>query len=138
MKKFFKESFNIENKGCRQIRQHYPSYPSQNGPCPKDECCIEDEKEMCEEETFDASQIRYRISCGDTSKLRNIGIEKGARLDFILEQLWEKVEDIGFVETPRVPNKPLINTFQAVISDLYNVLERQQKEINELKKQLEK
>ena len=128
-----------KSKGCKSCGTKHstmPSVPLDRSPlCGSKKCEIEEEHE-CEdynEEVYDASQIRYRTDCFDTSKMKFFGIEKGARLDYILEELYTKIKDIEYVSTPRVPNKPNLNSYQAIIADLYGMLEQQNEEIKILK-----
>lgn len=127
------------HKGCKRCGQYTPSYDAVKSPlcgsCEK-KSCFEEEEEICEEEVFDMSQIRYRLDCFDNSKLRNFGIEKGARLDYVIEKLWKKMEDLEYVHTPRVPNKPRLDTFQAIVVDLYSIIEKQSQEIDKLKNKI--
>lgn len=136
MKKLKGGTCHSEHKYSHLHRKYTPSYPANNRALCGDDCEIEEEEEICNEETFDASQIRYGLDCGSVSKLRSVGIEKGSRLDYILEDLYTKVKNIEYVETPKVPNKPLLTTFQAIISDLYGLIENQKIEIQKLKDKL--
>ena len=76
------------------------------------------------------------MNCYDNNKLSNTGKKKGTRLDYFLEDLNKKIRNIDYIETPKVPGKPRLNTYQAIIADIYGVIEKQQEEIDKLKKEL--
>ena len=128
------------NKGCTSCGPSHtvmPMVPLSKHPlCGEEKSCFKEEPEECDEEVFDWSQLRYRMDCYDNNKLSNTGIEKGTRLDYFLEDLNKKIRNIDYIETPKVPGKPRLNTYQAIIADIYGVIEKQQEEIDKLKKEL--
>lgn len=130
-------SFEHRKKSCRTSLNPYKTYEPVESPlCGTKESCIPKEEHICEEEVFDMSQIRYRTGCQDTSRLKNHGIPDGARLDYVIEDVYSKLKNIEYVDNPVVPGKPHINSFQGVISDLYDIIKKQQEEIELLKKQI--
>ena len=54
-------------------------------------------------------------------------------LDFILQDIYYKLNDIEYVQVPKVPGKPIINSFQAIVADLYQLIKLQKEEIESLK-----
>lgn len=120
---------------CKCHEKKDPCYKAEKPLCPPEPTCQKEEL-ICEEEVFDMSQIRAYLDCYNDTKLRNNGMQKGERLDFVLERIFKKLRNIDEAKSPRVPNKPNINSFQGVINDLYSVIEQQSKEIELLKQQI--
>jgi hypothetical protein len=78
------------------------------------------EEEICEEETFDASQIRYRSGCQDReeSPLVNINIGIGDNFEHIIDTLGKRVMDISYLKYPHLPGHPELDTIEKQITFL--------------------
>lgn len=127
-----------EKPSCVPCNTRKPAYqsPPIRTLCDTSDKCNFEEEEECVLETFDMSQVRYRIDCDDVTRYPNKGIERGARLDYVLEDIYNKLQNIDYIENPKVPGNPLITSFQGIISDLYHKIETQGKEIEQLNKRI--
>lgn len=136
------------NGGCgdtypKKNRIIYPETPSDRSErCWKqpDSCSFTEQEHnqpYCDTQPIDMSFIRYNIATCDNPKKKPTGIERGTRLDIIIEDFKQAVDNYEFFQSPVVPGKPQIKTMQAVIMDLYHELALAKEEIENLKKQID-
>lgn len=99
--------------------------PEKSCGCQTDKCGCKKPKnpcfeEVCEEGTFDLSQIRYKTNCDEDSELINLNINKGDNLEYIIETIGKKVLSLSFQEAPEIEERPDLDSLEKIILYLYN------------------
>lgn len=121
-----------QNKiGCYSGCNKNTPLPNQPHPlCGTKEKTCYDFEETCDQETFDASQIRYKTGCDKFSELENLNIGVGENLEYILEEFGKRIENFDYLASPTIPNMPLLNSYEKVINYLLEKIEDLQNQIN--------
>jgi hypothetical protein len=97
-------------QGCESPEQKNPFCSEK----PRKTLCFE---ETCEEESFDAKQIRYRSGCVDDeeSPLINLNIGLGENLEYIIDNYGRRLMDLDYAESPKLEEYPELDTLEKQI-----------------------
>ena len=94
----------------------------------------------CNNHIIDAQDVSYKTACDEDSSLINIGIFKGASLEYIIEVLGNAVKDLQFTRLPKISNNPTLDTIEKVVlhfADAINTLQEQNEQLQETNQNLE-
>lgn len=103
--------------GCKRCNEKDPllyDCNSKKDPLLYD-CNCQKEALKCEEEIFDAKQVRYKIDCDNYSNLSNLGIKKGDNLEYIIDKIGKAIESLDYVDTPIIEGHPEINSWEKLV-----------------------
>lgn len=124
-------STEINHVGCYSGCNKTKYLPEEQHPlCSKNSSSLNCFEEVCDEETFDLKQVRYKISCDDFSKLENLNIGVGDNLEYIIETMGKRIEDFSYLSSPVVNSMPTLDSYEKIINYLFAKIEDLQLQIN--------
>lgn len=115
-------------QGCESPEEKNPFCCNEK---PKKSLCFE---EVCEEETFDARQIRYKSGCVDDeeSPLINLNIGLGDNLEHIINTFGNRLMDLDYFEDPTLEEYPELDTVEKQFLYLFSKIKMLEQKIEQL------